>query len=75
MTVTRDTVVNVAMQSSAAARSIFPSHGVRPDECCRLCWDTVTLAEAEQHCGLTRVDRLIERLNRAAAMEERALGA
>ena len=75
MTVTRDTVVSVAMQSSAAAPSIFPSHGVRPDESCRLCWDTVTLAEAEQHCGVTGVDRLIERLNRAVATEARAPGA
>ncbi len=75
MTVTRQTVVNVALQSSADAPSMFPGHGVRPEECCRLCWDTVTLAEAEQHCGLTGVDRLIEQLNRAAAAEERAAGA
>ena len=72
--VTRDTAVSTAFQSSAAAPSVFPGHGVRPDECCRLCWDTVTLAEAERHCGLTGVDRLIERLNRAAALEERAPG-
>lgn len=70
MTVTRDTSVSVAFQSSAGAPSIFPAHGVRPDQCCRLCWDMVTLGEAESHCGLTGVGRLIEHLNRAAAVEE-----
>ena len=72
MTVTPDTTVHVAFQSSADAPSIFPGHGVRPDDCCGLCWDTVTLAEAERHCGLTGVDRLVEWLNRATAVEERA---
>jgi len=72
MIVTRDSTVRMAFQSSAAAPSIFPGHGVRPDDCCRLCWDTVTLAEAEQHCRLTGVDRLVEQLDQAAAVEARA---
>lgn len=70
MRVTRDTTVSVAYQSSAVAPSLFPSHGVRPDECCRLHWDTVTLAMAERLCQLNGVDRLVERLNGAAAIEE-----
>jgi len=66
--VTRETSVSVAFQSSADAPSIFPGHGVRPDDCCRLDWDSVTLAQAEHLCGLAGVDRLIERLNRAVAL-------
>lgn len=72
MTVTWDTTVSVAFQSSIAAASIFPHHGVRPDECCRLCGDTVTLAEAEDHCRVAAVSRHIEQLNEAVAVERRA---
>ncbi len=70
MRVTRETSVGDAFQSSAAAPAIFSSHGVRPDECCRLCWDAVSLAEAGRHCGLVGVERLIERLNQAVALED-----
>ena len=67
MTVTRETLVHNAYNSSPQAPELFAAHGVRPSQKCQVVWDEVSLDDAEMWCHLKDLDGLIVELNAAGA--------
>lgn len=65
MTITRETLVHKAFNSSPQAPEIFAAHGVRPSQKCQVVWDEVSLDDAEMWCHLKDVDSMMVELNAA----------
>jgi len=72
MTITRETLVHRAYNSSAQAPELFAAHGIRPSHKCQVVWDEVSLDEAEMWCHLKDLDGLIVELNASCAGAETA---
>jgi len=75
MRITRETLVQDALHSSARAPHLFREHGVDVVEACRGTADMITLALAEEWCHIRDLDELIDKLQAASDAETAAVGA